>query len=129
MSPLRRARLAVEILRAYATARHALHDRPLPDVLTRLRGSGPARPPAGTDPAALARASDRVLGALPFDNRCLIRSLVLVRLLARRGVRGELVIAALPAGADQLDAHAWVEVGGRALLSPGGFEHGRLLTL
>jgi hypothetical protein len=129
MTRLARAGLAVEILRAYVTARRALHERPLPDVLGQLRAPRSARRPAGRDPAALARATDRVLGALPFENRCLIRSLVLVRLLACRGVRSDLVVAALPARERQLDAHAWVEVGGRPLLSPGGFEHGRLLTL
>jgi hypothetical protein len=56
-----------------------------------------------------------------------MRSLVLVGLLARRGVSSSLVISARP-GAD-FQAHAWVELHGRPLLTPAPVEHGRLVTL
>jgi hypothetical protein len=77
----------------------------------------------------LARAVVRTLEAHPVDSRCLMRSLVLLRVLARRGVSGELVIAVRPEVSDTLGAHAWVEVRGEPLLAPAGSEHGRLVTL
>jgi hypothetical protein len=70
----------------------------------------------------------RALVLTPGGTKCLMRSLVLVRLMARRGiVDGELIIAVQP-GPAILDAHAWVELDGRALLPPGD-GHERLLVL
>lgn len=46
----------------------------------------------------------------PYQASCLWRSLVLVRMMARAGIRGELVLAAKPVG-QQLKAHAWVQLG------------------
>ncbi len=58
---------------------------------------------------------------LPTDSRCLVRSLVLTRLLGRRGVPSSLVIGVM--SEPQFAAHAWVEHGGAPLLSPGtGFQ-------
>lgn len=71
----------------------------------------------------------RTLEAMPVDSRCLMRSLVLLRVLARRGVNGSLVIAVRPDELLKLAAHAWVEVDGRPLLAPAGPDHGRLVTL
>ena len=71
----------------------------------------------------------RTLEHVPLDSRCLMRSLVLLRVLAARGVDGSLVIAVRPEASERLDAHAWVEVAGEPLLRPGGAEHGRLVTL
>ena len=70
----------------------------------------------------------RALVLTPGGTRCLMRSLVLLRLLARRGIGdAELIIAVQP-GPAVLDAHAWVELDGRALLPPGD-GHERLLVL
>jgi hypothetical protein len=55
--------------------------------------------------------------------------LVLLRLLARRGVAGSLVIAARPESEDAFEAHAWVEVAGRPVLRTASPEYGRLVTL
>lgn len=74
----------------------------------------------------LARAVVRVLGLVPGGERCLTRSLVLLRLLARRGIHGDLIIAVRPDERMSLAAHAWVEVDGRPLLAP-ALEDGRLL--
>ncbi len=46
----------------------------------------------------------------PYQASCLWRSLALVRMMARAGIRGELVLAAKPV-AQQLKAHAWVQLG------------------
>lgn len=54
----------------------------------------------------------RTLDPLPFDSRCFMRSLVLLRMLARRGVPCRLVIGVRPG----FEAHAWVEHEGLPLL-------------
>ena len=69
----------------------------------------------------------RTLTALPADSRCLMSSLVLTRLLARRGIDSELVIAVEPG--EQFGAHAWVEHDGSPLLSPGVGAFEELVTL
>ncbi len=113
---MRRARLAAEILGAYVAARRHQRGRPLPETLVRLRAV-PARPPAGQPlqiAAGLAGPVVRTLSALPTDARCLARSLVMTRLLARRGVESTLVIGV--ARDEEFQAHAWVEVEGRPVL-------------
>jgi len=131
VSNLDRARLAAEILLTYLSIRWYLRRVPLPQVVARLRESGGAtRGPLGQDDAVrLGHAVNRTLRRIPADTRCLVRSLVLMRLLARRGGDGELVIAARPAESARLDAHAWVEVGGRPVLPPAGSDYGRLVAL
>ena len=69
----------------------------------------------------------RTLRWMPGDTRCLARSLVLTRLLARRGIPAKLVIGAR-AEPDFL-AHAWVECEGEAVLSPGDGSFSRLVEL
>jgi hypothetical protein len=132
MSKPAKARLATEILAAYVATRWYLRQATLPGVVTRLRqvtSSGLDLPLRGDQAPRLGRAVSRTLGRLPADSRCLVRSLVLVRLLARRGVSSELVIAACPEASEGFAAHAWVEVGGRPVLPPAGPPYGRLLTL
>jgi hypothetical protein len=127
-----RARLAAEILYDYAYIRRGLRHANLPDVLRELRHIPQRQGPLGAAPedrARLARAVVRTLEPLPVDSRCLMRSLVLLRLLSRRGVAGSLVIAARPEERERLDAHAWVEVEGRPLLAPAGMQDSRLVTL
>ncbi len=69
----------------------------------------------------------RVLSYLPGDTRCLRRSLVLTRMLARRGIPGRLVIGARTS--PEFLAHAWVECSGVPVLSPEGETFGRLVEL
>ncbi len=64
---------------------------------------------------------------MPGDTRCLVRSLVLTRLLARRGIPAKLVIGAR--AAPDFLAHAWVEYDGDPVLSPGDGSFGRLVEL
>ena len=75
----------------------------------------------------LGNAVVRTLALVPGDTRCLRRSLVVVRLLARRGISGRLVIAAR-ADPDFL-AHAWVEHCGEPVLAPADSTFGRLVEL
>jgi transglutaminase superfamily protein len=114
----RKVALAVEIAAVYAHVRWLLWRRDLPRVVAELRGSEPLatdlrRQAIG---ARLGQAIERTVSLVPFDSRCLVRSLVLVRLLGRRGIASTLVIGV---GVEpEFTAHAWVESGGRALLPP-----------
>ena len=73
----------------------------------------------------LRRPVVRTLSALPTDSRCLMRSLVLVGMMARRGAQCELSIGAQTA--EGFAAHAWVEYEGVHLLPSLGY--GCLTTL
>ncbi|MGN6190322.1 MAG: lasso peptide biosynthesis B2 protein [Conexibacter sp.] len=125
------ARLAAEVLLTYVRARHALaRRRPLPALLAELRA---VEAPAPSEAAALAlalrlgRVVARTLAPLPGDARCLGSSLVLVRMLARRGVDSTVVIAARTE--PRFLAHAWVERDGVALLRPADPVARRLVQL
>lgn len=128
---LRRGRLAAEIVAAYLRAARELRRAPIATVVERLRARGSAR--AAQDPDALREARRlghavvRALTVVPGDTRCLRRSLVLVQLLAKRGISSQLVIGTRT-GPDFL-AHAWVEHDGEPVLSPGDGSFGRLVAL
>ncbi|HEY2570412.1 MAG TPA: lasso peptide biosynthesis B2 protein [Solirubrobacteraceae bacterium] len=131
-SPIERVALTLEVTLAYAHARHRLRHSPLESVLSSLRARFVPRaaPPAdGTLAHArrLGRVVARVLGILPGDTRCLVRSLVLTQLLARRGIATTLVIGARTS--PDFLAHAWVEYDGEPVLSPGDGSFGRLAEL
>lgn len=130
LSHTARVRLAGEILTAYVQARRSLRRAPIEDVVAGLRAQSP---PPNEDPGSLAearrlgRAVGRLLAYVPGDTRCLVRSLVLTRLLARRGVQAKLVIGVQ--AAPEFLAHAWVEHHGSAVLDPGEEAFGRLVEL
>lgn len=123
--------LAAEILVAYTRARWWMRRRDLPGALRALRAPahGVAAPPADGTPTGrrLGRAVVTVLAALPTDSRCLVRSLVLTNLLARRGIESRLVLGVRPG--ESFAAHAWVEHDSTPLLDPGDFESRRLAEL
>jgi hypothetical protein len=91
----------------------------LPELVARLgQVDGPRRsylPP----PRPLGRAVHRVLGRPPIRARCLIKALVLYRLLYLAGRPGELVIGMAEVPLDK-DAHAWVEIDGHDVGPPPG---------
>jgi hypothetical protein len=124
LSPLAKGRLAGEIVASYVRVRWLLRRGGLPATVDALRGgenrAASRRPPdraAHVTGIFLGRAVARTLRLLPADSRCLMRSLVLTSLLARRGIASSLVIAVRPAG--DFAAHAWVEYEGRPLLPTG----------
>jgi hypothetical protein len=132
LSKADRLRLVVEIIAAYARARHALRRAPINSVLDTLRSQSPlVSRSTGTDRIEevrkLGNAVTRTLKLLPGDTRCLTRSLVLTRLLARRGIPAKLVIGARTA--PEFLAHAWVEYEGQPVLFPGDGSFGRLVEL
>jgi hypothetical protein len=75
----------------------------------------------------LGRLVERGLDRLPGDTRCLTRSLVLLRLLARRGIPATMVIGVRTH--PDFGAHAWIECGGHPMLSPTDFAEGRLVEI
>jgi hypothetical protein len=129
----RKVQLAVEILGVYVRIRRLIKHSELPHILELVRVAPTVRrrlPLSEPDDGArLGRVVGRTLRRLPSDTRCLTRSLVLVALLARRGIAASLVIAVRPDNDLSLVAHAWVEMDGRPVLAPAGPDHGRLVTL
>jgi hypothetical protein len=115
--------LSAEIAVAYRQARRLMGTRDLPDTLAALRPQGPTANGAAPVGEAhrLAGATIRLLDAVPrADSRCLMRCLVLTRLLDRRRIPSTLVIGVQQPGED-FGAHAWVEVDGQAVLESGDF--------
>jgi hypothetical protein len=131
LSHAQRVALAAEIVAAYAQARRALRRAPIAVVVAGLRSKSPPDRPVGaiaySEAHRLGNAVTRTLRLMPGDTRCLARSLVLTRLLARRGIPAKLVIGART-DPDFL-AHAWVEYDGQPVLSPGDETFGRLVEL
>ena len=129
LTPGAKIALVIEILSAYASMWRALGN---PDVLGLARkardvGSGARRDDPLEHQVArrLGKIVGKVLGVLPTDSRCLIRSLVLTRLLARRSIPNTLVIGVRKTG--EFEAHAWIEHGGQPILPAG--EYTRLTEL
>lgn len=123
-------RLAFEILSAYTRARWLLRRHDLPTTIRILRAPL-RRQPAGSsqDEAGvrLGHAVGRVLDVLPLDGRCLMRALVLSRLLAARGIESSLVIGVT--AEPEFGAHAWVQRGEIALLPRNGSAFEQLVEL
>jgi hypothetical protein len=124
--------LLVETFTTYARVRWLLARNDLPTALGRLRQLEGA-PATEVDELLtcavgyrLGEVAARALRPLPADSRCLVRSLVLTRMMARRGIPTTLIIGAQTESGFQ--AHAWVERRGRPLLSPGS-DYGRLVEL
>lgn len=131
LGPLGKAALALEVVSTYARARRLLRRTDLAHAVGALRNESAVQRPPGVDERVLGlrlgRATGLVLTALPADSRCLMRSLVLTGMLARRGIVSRLVVAVHPRGV--LAAHAWVEHDGRPLLEPSHSPFERLLEL
>ena len=129
LTMLERAMLVLEIVLTYTVVRLQVRRHDLPAVVAalRTRKGRMRRGPLVGDPRRLAAAVERVLAGLPGDSRCLTRSLVVLAMLARRGIDARLVLAARPT--PSFVAHAWVERGGRPLLPTRGFGDARMTEL
>jgi len=121
--------LSVEVVVGFMCARLALRRHDVRAALARLRRSTPGRDD-GEDAyamgARLGQVVATVLRALPADSRCLMMSVVLSTMLARRGVASVIVIGVRSGRA--FGAHAWVELDGRAIL-PAGSDYEQLVEL
>lgn len=113
-----RARVAVHAWLAFVTITVLLRKRPLPSVVPRLTGSGPRLLPP-VPPHRLGQMVYRSLTVGPFHPRCLITSLVHLRLLRSQGHHADLVIGLSPDRHGK-DAHAWVEIDGTDVGPPPG---------
>jgi Transglutaminase-like superfamily len=115
-----RASLVIEVLMAYGATRRSLHRVELPSLVAELRPSGSTQSGPGDRvrhheiAVRLGFAVQRTLRLLPSDGACLVRSLVLVKLLGRRGISALLVIGVR--SEPSFAAHAWVEHCGHHLL-------------
>lgn len=70
----------------------------------------------GVSAGGVARAVDLVSRRTPGAKTCLTRALALRLLLARRGHPVTLHIGVVREGKEQLQAHAWVESGGKVVI-------------
>jgi hypothetical protein len=132
LSLAEKARLVIEIVRSYVRTRRALGGVDLRRALAELRpgGSLDAHQLGREEMVEAARLGvvvRRVLSPIPVDSRCLMQSLVLTQLLARRDIPSRLVIGVRPG--EVFGAHAWVELEGRPVLPTGGDEFARLVEL
>jgi Transglutaminase-like superfamily len=117
-----RLRLAAEVIYTYIEVRRLMSRHDIVRVVERLRaGTGERLDPDTARRLAtrLGRPVWRTLAVLPADSRCLVRSLVVLRMMARRGARCDLTIGARP-GTD-FEAHAWVEQDGHPVLPTLGY--------
>jgi hypothetical protein len=112
-----KAALAVRVWFWIAAVQVLLRRHTLPEAVERLATFSRTRP--GLTPAQMSRRVARVLEIGPFRPRCLIRSLVLFRLLRGHDHAADLVIG-LPSRPTGKDAHAWVELDGADLGPPPG---------
>jgi hypothetical protein len=118
-----RLRVAVEIVSTYTRVRWRMLRRDVAAVVESLRGDAVdehSAYDANRIGRRLGQPVRRTLDPLPWDSRCLMRSLVLLRMLARRGVVCQLVIGVRPG--EKFEAHAWIEHGGHPLLPTLGYE-------
>jgi hypothetical protein len=127
-SLLEKLALTGEITLAYVQVRWLMRRRDVRAALSAARDATVRGRRCGLDFAGrLGSIVDARLRLLPGDTRCLVRSLVLVKLLARRGHAAKLIIGVRTEPA--FGAHAWVELDGRSLLQPMETSGARLVEL
>jgi hypothetical protein len=124
LRPVAKVALAVEILAEYVPSWWILRRPNIVEMVSAARDVRPTKPrvPAELEHALarrLGRAVVLTLRLLPTDSRCLIRSLVLARLLARRAIPNTLVIGVRKNS--DFEAHAWIEHEGRPVLPAGAY--------
>ena len=132
LPPVAKARLGVEILLTYSRVRWWLWRSNLPDTVAALRAGAPPTEQLLPEEQLLvsrrlATAVVRTLAVLPADSRCLMRSLILTSLLARRAIESTLVLGVR--GEGEFVAHAWVEHMTVPLLTPGDSDFKRLVEI
>lgn len=103
--------LVVKVWRSFTIVRLGLTVIPLPQLVARL-GQPPKLASHQYAPQLLSRAVDRSLSINRFQPACLVRALVLYRLLREQGDPAQLVIG-LPLHPPNHRAHAWVELDGK----------------
>jgi Transglutaminase-like superfamily len=133
-TPAERVALTAEIASSYVRARWWLRRVTVAEAARLARNGREAPSLTGRHRGEyelawrLGGIVERNLGRLPGDTRCLTRSLVLLAMLARRGMDARLVIGVR--SGEAFAAHAWVELDGHPMLLTGGdFQAGRLTEI
>ena len=106
-----KAWLVLRIWRWFLIVRRRINRRPLPAFVAELGTGAPHSRHAVLPPRRLSHAVDRALRVGGREPTCLVKALVLYRLLREQGESAELVIGLPPDAKDQI-AHAWVELDG-----------------
>jgi hypothetical protein len=120
--------LTVEIVLSYVRVRWLMRRGDLRATVAAVRRTSTAASSRAPEfPNRLGGIVQARLRLLPGDTRCLARSLVLLRMLAGRGLSGTLVIGVRIE--PDFGAHAWVELDGRPLLDPIDAAGSRLIEL
>jgi hypothetical protein len=130
-TPLEKLALTLEITFAYVHVRWLMRRGDLRAALAEVRRTPPRHATSGEGHPFAGRLGSIVDGRLrhlPGDTRCLARSLVLLKLLARRGFPHGLLIIGVRTE-PTFGAHAWVELDGRSLLQPIEASGSRLVEL
>ena len=117
LSPTQKLVLATRVWLAYARVRRGLRSAELPVAVARLGDVRCSR--RRHAPGRLSRAVERTLRVAPDDPTCLVRSLMLFRLLREQGDEAQIVIG-LPEQPTSHEAHAWVELDGHVVGPPPG---------
>ena len=117
-----RARLILEVVAAYLPLARVLRSNDVQAMVRAARTDAGKRIVVAPEDAQatairLGKVVQSCLRVLPMDSRCLIRSLVLIKLLHQRSIEAKLLIGVHPEGA--FGAHAWVETGGLPVLPYG----------
>jgi hypothetical protein len=125
-----KVRLVVEILGAYVPLAWLVRGNDLRMMAAVARSPRPpvvSVPPGDAHEAAMRLGAivQRVTELLPTDSRCLIQSLIVLRVLARRSIEAVIVVGVEVDGGFQ--AHAWVEHDAEPVLPSGAFH--RLVEL
>jgi hypothetical protein len=126
--PPANVRLGAEIAWTTLRMRRLVQRKDLPTALERCRAAipQPAPVPSRDEVVRISRAVRRTMGLLPGDSRGLVGSLVLIAVLARRGVDASLVVGRPRNG---FGAHAWVEVRGLPALPAAKDKFAQLVAL
>jgi len=118
-----RLRIAIEVLANYVPLWRAVRTDDLAGMAATARAGVRAIPtPPDRHAETAARIGEmvqRVMRLLPTDKRCLITSLVTLRVLSNRTIEGKLVIGVRTG--ETFSAHAWVEHDAHPILPSGNY--------
>lgn len=116
-----KARLATEAFLALLWARFMLQRTTPRDVL-RLNHTA-SDLAASVDPGAVAAGCGdvvfiipRLAPRVPWRSDCLVQAMAGQRMLARRGIAGEIAVGTTKNAAGEFEAHAWLNAGGQTIL-------------
>lgn len=77
----------------------------------------------GADPVAVAAGCEdvvfiipRLAPRVPWRSDCLVQAMAGQRMLARRGIAGEIAVGTTKNAAGEFEAHAWLNAGGQTIL-------------